>query len=382
MSDRSARSPRLVWRLFAAMTLVVVAGAVTLLVVSLLLAPQVFHSHLGMVQGPISADLQTHIDEAFAQAVLLSLAVGVAVALVAALTVTWLVSRRVADPIVVVAGAAARVAAGDLTARVPTPGLSLELTQLADSFNAMTARLAGTEQMRKRLIGDLAHELRNPLASLQATVEAVADGVVPADATTWTTLAEQTGRLQRLVDDMAAVSRAEERQLDLRLARTDAGQLARDAVNEVQARYDAGGVTLTLRTDPGLRDVTVDRHRMAEVLANLLANSLRHTTSPGGVAVAVRIERESVVIEVADTGEGFDPAYADRIFERFYRGDASRRREQAGSGVGLTIARAIVAAHDGKLTASSKGPGTGATFTVRLPATPHAPRTGGSATSE
>ena len=174
---RARRNPRLVWRLFGAMTLVVVAGAMTLLVVALVIAPGVFHTHLQMLGRPLSADVRSHVDQAFAQAVLLSLGVGLLVALVATLAVTWLVSRRVADPITAVAAAAGRVAAGDLTARVPTPGLGRELTELTDSFNTMTARLAATEHTRRQLIADLAHELRNPLASLQATLRRHVRGV-------------------------------------------------------------------------------------------------------------------------------------------------------------------------------------------------------------
>jgi signal transduction histidine kinase len=366
---RVRRNPRLVWRLFAAMTLVVAAGALTLLVVAVLVAPRVFHSHLKMVNHPLSADVQTHVDEAFAQAVLLSLGVGVLVALVATLAVTWLVSRRVADPITAVSEAAGRVAAGDLTARVPTPGLGRELTELADSFNTMTSRLATTERTRQQLIADLAHELRNPLASLQATLEATADGVVPTDASTWTTLLEQSARLQRLVDDMSAVSKAEERQLDLHPVPVDAAELARDATAVAQAQYDAAGVTLSVAIDGEAPGVTVDSDRIGEVLANLLSNALRHTHAGNHVTVHVTTEADTVRLDVTDTGDGFTPAGADRLFERFYRGDTSRSRDSAGSGIGLTIARAIITAHRGTLRAHSDGPGHGATFTIRLPRT-------------
>lgn len=363
------RNPRLVWRLFTAMTLVVVAGALTLLVVALLIAPQVFHTHLEMVNEPLSADVQTHVDEAFAQAVLLSLAVGVLVALVATLAVTWLVSRRVADPITAVADAAGRVAAGDLSARVPAPGLGLELTDLADSFNTMTARLAATENTRRQLITDLAHELRNPLASIQATVEAAADGVVEADASTWATLLEQSSRLERLVDDMSEVSKAEERQLDLHPIPIGAVQLVRAAAAAAKAQYDAAGVTLAVTIDGEDSRVTVDPDRIGEVLANLLSNALRHTNAGDHVRIGLATGAGTVRIDVTDTGAGFRTDHADRLFERFYRGDISRVRANAGSGIGLTVARAIITAHRGTLRAHSDGPGLGSTFTIQLPST-------------
>src|SRR5204862_1732764 len=142
----------------------------------------------------------------------------VAGAVLAALAVTWLVARRIATPVSDLAAAAGRLAGGHDDVRVSDPGLGPEFSTLANGFNTMAARLAGTERVRQRLLADLAHDLRTPIASIEATVEAVADGILPADATTWDTLTDQAGRLTRLVADVASVSRAEERALaaDLR----------------------------------------------------------------------------------------------------------------------------------------------------------------------
>jgi len=369
-SARAGReAPRLVWRLFLAMSLVVVSGAATMVVVAVTVGPAVFHHHLGMIGAPLPSDTALHVDEAFGQAVLYSLGAGILVALIASVAVTWLVSRRVADPIGAVAAAAARVAAGDLTARAPTPAAGRELTALTDSFNTMATRLADTESTRRQLIADVAHELRNPLASLQATAEAAADGALPDDPATWQTVLAQTTRLQRLVDDMAAVSRAEERQLDLHVRAIPARALAEAAVSSVQARYDAADIDLRLLNDPGNPRVAVDAERMAEVLANLLGNALRHS-HPGGVVTVRLATRESrLSIEVIDTGDGFPPEESGRLFERFYRGDTARSRDAAGSGIGLTLARSVITAHGGTLSGRSDGPGHGATFTITLPLT-------------
>ncbi len=367
----SARpAPRLVWRLFLAMTLVVFSGAITILVVAVIVAPPAFHRHLQMISTRLPADAQTHVDEAFAQALVLSLGVGLLVALLATVAVTWLVSRRVADPITTVAEAAGRLAAGDLSARVPSPGLGRELTELTESFNTMADRLAGTETVRRQLIADVAHELRNPLASLLAIAEAASDGVLPDDPETWDTILTQATRMQRLVDDMSAVSKAEERQLDLDLRPVRAFVLARDAVSAAQAQYDAAGIGLHLVSGRASPSVSVDAHRLGEVLANLLGNALRHSHRGDEVTLRVGTRERNTLIEIVDTGDGFPPTDADRLFERFYRGDTARQRDRAGSGIGLTLARSVITAHHGTLRAHSDGPGHGATFTISLPTSP------------
>lgn len=366
--DRRRAPLGFAWRLVLSLGLVVLAGGVTLLGVALLVAPEIFQTHLLMALGTsIEPAVQTHVNEAFANAIIISLGVAMPVALLTSFAVSWIVARRLGRSVATVAVAADRIARGHLDVRVTAPAIGPEFTQLADSFNSMAARLAETETTRQRLIGDLAHELRTPLASLEATVEAVVDGVLPADDVTLATLTDQTRRLQHLVADMAAVSRAEERQLDLHPRPVDLAKLATEAVVAVRARYAAVGARLDVDVAGRAPIVRVDPQRFAEVLANLLDNALRHTPAGGAVRVAVVAEPRGALLEVIDTGEGFDPLDAERIFERFYRADSSRTRTSAGSGIGLTIARAIVAAHGGTLTATSGGPGTGATFRIRLP---------------
>jgi two-component system sensor histidine kinase BaeS len=359
-------------RLFAAMSLVVTAGATTLLAVALLVAPPVFHAHLRMALGDLTPAVLTHADQAFATAMLLSLAMAVAVAVLAALTVTWLVTRRIAAPVSDLAAAAGRLAGGRYGARVPDPGLGPEFAALADSFNTMSARLAGTERVRQRLLADLAHELRTPIAAIEATVEAVTDGVLPPDETTLTTLADQAARLNRLVADLAAVSRAEERALDLDPRPHPLADLTTEAAAALHARYAAKGVTLTVVTAPDTPVVRVDGDRFAEALGNVLDNALHHTPPGGTVAVTAdrtaRFGEDLGRLIVSDTGDGFDAADSERLFERFYRTDTARSRSTGGSGIGLTITRAIVTAHHGFVTAHSDGPGRGATFTITLPA--------------
>lgn len=371
-AERGALS--LGWRLGAALGLVVVAGAVTLLVVALLVAPQIFQAHLDMVlSDPIEPAVQTHVNEAFATAILLSLAVAVPVALITAFAVTWVVTRRLTHTVRSVAAAADHLATGDLGVRVEEPAIGAEFAQLASAFNTMADRLAEAETTRRRLIGDLAHELRTPLAALEATVDAVTDGVLPADDTTLATLHDQTDRLGRLVTDMAAVSRAEERVLALHPQRVDLAEIAAHGVAAHQQRYAAAGRQLILTAPTPSLQVRVDPLRLGEALGNLLDNALEHSPSGAAVRVVVRGAGRRAVLDVIDAGSGLPPGGAERIFERFYRADASRTGNGTHSGVGLTIARAIVEAHDGTLTAANNDTGPGATFTVSLPTTTAAP---------
>ena len=356
----------LAWRLFTAMGLVVIAGAGTMLVVVLLVAHPAFHSHMDQIKPPLSTQAQTHVDEAFASGVLIALSVGVTVALAAALVVTWLVAKRVAAPVAEAAEAAYRVADGDYQTRLPQPGLGPEFDRLTTSFNTMARHLASTEQTRRRLLTDLAHELRTPLASLEATIEALSDGILPSDQSTLTTLAEQSQRLHRLVGDLSAVSRAEERQLNLNPVLVPLQDVVSGAVAAARPRFDVKGIALT---EDGVSawQVLADPDRLAEALGALLDNALRHTAADGIVTVATNRQDNRCRIVVSDTGEGFDPAVAPQLFERFYRGDSSRTASGAGSGIGLTIAKAIVRAHDGQLRGFSEGPGKGARFEITLP---------------
>ena len=389
-SARPARPPRqsafqrlgLAPRLFCAMGLVVVAGAGTLLLVSLLVAPQVFYAHLHRAGLPaITAAVQHHVDEAFSQALMLSLVLGVLAAVVTATLVTWLVSRRLASPVAEVADAATRLADGHYNTVVPDPRLGPEFAKLTAAVNELAQRLGSSEEIRRRLLADLTHELRTPLASLEATVEAISDGVLPVDQTTLDTLAAQASRLHRLVADLESVSRAEERQLALHLGPTRLFHIAQRAVDVLRPRFDNKGVALTVNSTGRAPVVDVDADRLVEALMNLLENALRHTPRGGAVFVAVETVPGTpgapgrAGLSVTDTGEGFDPAQALRLFERFYRTDAARTSGSTiggrhGSGIGLTIARAIVEAHHGEITALSGGRDHGACFTINLPITP------------
>ena len=363
----SSPGPRLATRVFWAMVLVVLAGAGTLLVVSLLLAPTVFHRHLDQAGVLENSEVTGHVEEAFAVAALISTGVGVLAALAVAAAGSLLVARRLTEPIALTVSTTGLLAAGDYTARVEQPRMGPELAVLTDSVNALAQRLEDTERSRIRLMGDLAHELRTPVASIEATVEAIADRVLPADDETLATLRDQSRRLSRLIDDLVSVSRAEERSFRFTVATINAADVARRAATSAAARFAQSGVVLHTPEGPPM-NVQADPDRLAEVLDELLANSLHHCKDGDEVTITMARHARTAELTVTDTGSGFDPNDATRLFQRFYRADPSDGN-RAGSGIGLTVARALIEAQHGTLTASSPGKGAGAQFTISLPTT-------------
>lgn len=347
--------------------LVIVAGSGTVLVTALLVGPAVFAVHLADVDPVPDAELQAHMARAFDQAILVALGGGILIAGVTAAAISWFVAKRLAAPVSDAAEVARSLADGQLSSRVVDPRMGPELTTLATSINELAHRLETTEQTRRQLTSDLAHQLRTPVASISATVEAVREGVLPVDDETMSTLGEQSRRLGRLVDDLEVVSRAEERQLLLTPEPIAVAELVESGVAAQRERFRAAGVELSSSVAPGIPTVSVDPDRIHEVIANLLDNAQRHTPVGGTVTVTARPgagdRHDTAVIEVTDSGRGFPDDEAERVFDRF-----QKAADSPGSGLGLTIARAIIEAHHGTLTAHSAGPGQGATFTITLPA--------------
>ena len=202
-------------RLMVAQALVLVAGALTTWVVASAVGPGLFREHLTRAGDTHTSAETSHIEEAFGSALLLSVAVALLASVAAALAVSWYFSRRVQRSIDTVTAAAAGIAAGQLDTRVPSPGLGAEFDTLADGYNALAAQLETVEVTRRRLLADLAHEMRTPLATVEAHLEAVEDGVRDLDATTLAVIRSSTGRLRRLAEDISAVSRAEEGKLQI-----------------------------------------------------------------------------------------------------------------------------------------------------------------------
>jgi signal transduction histidine kinase len=281
----------------------------------------------------------------------------------AAVTLAALVAtRHVAMPIGGVMDVIDRVAAGDYEVRVIERGPP-PIRALARALNTMIVRLQDHDRQRRDLMADVAHELRTPLTVMQGKLEGLIDGVYPADASQLTQLLEETHVLSRLVEDLRTLALSESGALKLEKESIDPGDLARDVVRAFAADAAGRQVTLTIDAAADLAPIDVDPLRIREVLTNLLANALRHTPPHGSIDVGLaQTPAGGLSVEVRDTGRGMTAEEIARAFDRFYKGSDSR-----GTGLGLTIARSLVAAHGGDIRASSDSGG-GTTMTVTLPA--------------
>ncbi len=365
--SKASRSPGLglASRLLLSQGMVLAASILSAGVVAATVGPPLFHQHMMEAGHRENAPELSHIEEAYRTASTLALGGGLIVSLLCAFAATWFVTRRLQRPLAALTASAERVSRGQYDARVEATGAGPEFDSLANAFNSMATQLETTEDTRRRLLTDLAHEMRTPIATITAYVEGVDDGVTTWTQATRDVLCEQVERLTRLADDIDDVSRAEEGRITLAPAVHDVRRLVAAAVGAAREGYADRGVELVVHTDTAT--LWVDEQRLAQVLANLLDNALRHTPSGGRVTISTFAGRELVAISVADTGEGITADQLPRVFERFYRGDSARDRRDRGSGVGLTISKALVEASGGSLTATSDGPGTGASFTLTLP---------------
>ncbi|VEG51809.1 integral membrane sensor signal transduction histidine kinase [Mycolicibacterium aurum] len=356
-------------RLLAAQAIVLAAGAATTSVVAALVGPPLFREHLDRAGVPMHSLEQLHAEEAYAYATVISIGGALAVSALAALAVSWYVSRRLQQSLTEVASAATAVTEGHYDVRVSPPHLGQDFDTLALAFNQMAARLQAVESTRQQLFSDLAHEIRTPVAVLEAYIEALEDGVRTLTPQTAAMLRDQTRRLVRFSEDVAALAKAEESAVAMAYASVDVDRLIRRCAAVAQERYDAKDVTLDVRVPEGLPPLWADEQRLSQVLGNLLDNALRHTASGDSVRVECHRDGDHLAIVVADSGDGIAAEHLPRVFERFYRADAARDRDHGGAGIGLAIAKALVEAHGGSIVATSAGPGSGSAFTLTLPTT-------------
>ncbi len=280
-------------------------------------------------------------------------------------------ARRVAA----LCSAALALADGRLDTRVAVRGRD-ELATLGREFNSMAERLAAAadererqERARRDLIAAVSHDLRTPLASIRAMVEAMSDGLVddePMRARYLATMKTQIGTLSAQIDDLFELSRMDSGALDLDRQPVIIGDLVSDLIEGMRAQSQARGVALSGSADADLPPLALDAQKFERALANLVSNAIRHTPAGGAVDVTVCHSDRQVLVAVRDTGEGIAAADLPRIFERFYRGEQSRSRATGGAGLGLAITRGIIEAHGGGVSASSVR-GHGTTMTIALP---------------
>jgi len=324
---------------------------------------------------------------AFAFAVLILFGLGLLFAVVAGL-------RRMVMPLGDIIEAAGQVEAGDFSARVRPRG-PRELRQLGRAFNEMSERLELTEIQRRELVADLSHELRTPVSVIQGNLEGMLDGVYEADEAHLAPVLEEVRILSHLIDDLGTLSEAESGMLQLHREPTDFGILANEIMASFRPQAEAETIELMVEVPDDLPLIEMDPIRIREVLVNLLTNALRHTPNGGKVTIRALITDGYAQLTVRDNGSGIAPEDLDHIFDRFYKADprssdrgaietgASSPARSApktgasspirsapktgGSGLGLTIAKNLVTAHGGEITAESTlGEGTVVRFTLPL----------------
>jgi two-component system sensor histidine kinase BaeS len=279
-----------------------------------------------------------------------------------ALLVSLAVSRRITSPVARLIQVARAMGGGDRSARAGDVRGPAEMQDLAIAFDQMADSLARQEKVRRNLVADVAHELRTPVAVLQAGHEALLDGVTEPSPEQLGSLRDEVLRLAHMVDDLQRLAAAEAAALQLKLTECDLAEIAETAASRLDSAFDTAGIVLKRR----LSRVRVlgDPARLGEVAGNLLTNALKFTPSGGSVVLEAGPEGQRAVLRVRDSGPGIPPDELPHIFDRFFRGRGAAG--VAGSGIGLTVVAELVRAHHGRLEVSSP-PGEGAQFTVTLP---------------
>ncbi|MEX2426105.1 MAG: ATP-binding protein [Thermomicrobiaceae bacterium] len=361
-------------KLLLSYLLVIATGIAGLVMGMQLLGPSLFdrmldqHAthHPDMMGTGMTEPMRELTVDAFRDALFDAVAISTVIATIVALMVSFFVSNRITAPLRQLALGSQRIAAGDYRARVHNAEHD-EIGELANTFNRMASALEDTEQRRVQLIGDVAHELRTPLSTLHGNLEGLGDGVVEPSAELWSQLHQETTRLSRIVDDLQELSRVESGQLPLAIKATEPGKLIETAVTGLRSQIAEKGVSVQLELPDNLPVVAVDPGRTIQILNNLLGNALRYTPPGGSVTVSAQPESTIVRVRIEDTGIGIPAAHLSQIFNRFYRVDGARSRAHGGSGIGLSISRALVEAQDGEIGAESSGADQGSTFWFTMP---------------
>ena len=295
-----------------------------------------------------------------------SVSLTAAVVAAAAVLSALLLSRRVLRPIAALTQASRRLSVGRLDERVRVRGHD-ELAELGRTFNQMAESLQRSEERQRRMVADVAHELRTPLVNLRGYLEAMKDGVLPASPELIASLHEEALLQQRVVDDLQDLAMAEAGAMTLHRTTVDLGELAETCRFSHAALAESAGLTMRVDAE-GPVYVSGDPDRLRQVVGNLIRNAVAATRPGGSVTLTVRAEPAGGRVSVSDTGTGIAPQDLPHIFDRFWRADPARGRTCGGSGLGLAIARQLVTNHGGTITATSR-PGFGTTMTITLPAT-------------
>lgn len=298
-----------------------------------------------------------------------------ALAALGALLITVLgdlvLGERLARPLAQVAAGARRIGSGHAATRIRVERAAPddEVGHLIRAFNEMAAALEAAEQRRIELLGEVAHELRTPVAILEGYLEGLLDGMVQPTPETWAMLHDEASRLHRLVEELQHLARVQAQQLPPDLMAVDPADVAHAALDPLRLHFAEKGLAVVTNIAPHLPAVWADRDHAIQILSNLLTNALLYTPPAGQVTVILSRPPggSEVLFQVVDTGIGIGAEHIPHLFERFFRVDPSGNRRGGGSGIGLPVARALVEALGGRIWAESAGPGRGSTFSFTLP---------------
>lgn len=370
----------LIWKVFLSYLLVVLVGLVVLATATSLSFPAAFDRHLAGMSAMMAGQnvlgdadaMEQELFTSYSASVNEALSLAAVAALIAAMIASFFISRQVVNPVQRMMKLSHRIAEGDYQDRLEiSPEASFdqldELNQLALSFNQMAEKLDKTEVMRRQLIGDVSHELRTPLTAIKGYMEGLIDGVLPADPEVFQQVNVEIERLQRLVNDLQELSRVEGGEFQLNPVFISPVSLIETVRGNLGQQFEDKDIELKITVDQDLPHILVDKDRILQVLTNLAGNALQYTAQGGVVTIRAVQEKSEIVISISDTGIGLSSEQLPLVFNRFYRTDKSRARASGGSGIGLTIAQALVKAHHGRIWAESSGEGKGSTFSFALP---------------
>ncbi len=292
------------------------------------------------------------------------LAMGAAISLIISALVGTYVASRVVEPVSRISSAAKKIQNGDLSARSDLHGDD-DLNQLGETFDNMAESVERDHNLERQLIGDVAHELRTPIQAIQATVEAIQDGVFEADEERLATLAQESRRLGRLVDALLHLNRLENGMLKLKVEDINLSDLVEHLVMGHEALIDSVGLTLRSRVDPDVH-IEGDRDLINQAIGNLVSNAVRYTPEGGSIFISLERENGNASVSVTDTGIGIAEEDLKQVFSRFWRADSARATGTGGLGIGLSLVREVADQHRGEVTVESVK-GEGSTFTISIP---------------
>ncbi|MEM8860881.1 MAG: HAMP domain-containing sensor histidine kinase [Chloroflexota bacterium] len=282
------------------------------------------------------------------------------------ITIGVVASRSLTRPLDRLRQAAERIEQNDFSIRVEPQGTD-EIKELARSFNNMAEQLETAEELRKNLLSDVAHELRNPLHIVKGNIEAMLDGVFEKNETHLLRVLRQTQLVVKLVEDLDEIARAEAKQLKLNLRSVNLGKLISDVTQSFEHSAQTKNIDLVVDIPSTLPMIEADSDRIKQIMLNLVSNAFRYTSEGGEILIAAEQTQEGIYVRVKDNGVGINSADLPHIFDRFYRTDKARSRAKGGTGLGLAIAKALVEMHQGSIHVTSPGVGKGSTFSFTLP---------------